>query len=336
MSYRRYRRNYRRNSTGVIKMKFQSFMDISTDTDSMKIITISAGGKNILERCRAQFSAYKFYKIGNISVKLVPASTLPADPTGLSYEAGENTVDPRDQLSPGLMRITNGEDILEDITGVSDDAQHKIYNSMMLDPHWYKWMLQRGVKRHATPRYWQIGQLHQDKWPGATRNWPMQLSQGAAHFDTACRHDETYLDANQVSKSNASEENFSSMYGFFQTGHKGVLGWMPTDGFQELNYRDENGTLSRDRFAFLASPPEIAVFTICLPKAYKTRYYYRAFISETVYFREPIVSLDYGAGGGYAPIDVFHRIPAPYSSNPIYEHNESSPDYEDGGNYGNH
>ena len=168
--YRRYKRRY--GGTRAIKMKFQSFMDIATSSDSMQIITVSAGGKSVLERLSPQFAAYKYYKLGTVSVKLVPASTLPVDPTGLSYEAGEPGVDPRDQLTPGLMRITNGEDIFEDISGLDDVAQHGIYNNMLLDPRWFKWMLQSGVKRYATPRFWQIGELHQDKWPGMFQNVP--------------------------------------------------------------------------------------------------------------------------------------------------------------------
>ena len=42
---------------------------------------------------------------------------------------------------------------------------------MLLDPRWFKWMLQSGTSRRAYPRYWQIGQL-QDKWPGAVLNLP--------------------------------------------------------------------------------------------------------------------------------------------------------------------
>ena len=121
--YKRYRK-YRRGSTGVIKMKFQSFMDVSTSDSSMQVITVSAGGPEVLRRLAPQFSAYKYYKLGNVAVKLVPASTLPVDPTGLSYEAGAQTVDPRDQLTPGMMRITNGEDIFEDLTGLTDAEQH--------------------------------------------------------------------------------------------------------------------------------------------------------------------------------------------------------------------
>nr|WDW25853.1 MAG: capsid protein [Canine associated porprismacovirus] len=331
----RYRRKRygRRRSTNIIRMKFQSFMDISTSDESMQIITISAGGKEILDRLAPQFSAYKYYKIGKISAKLVPASTLPVDPTGLSYEAGENTVDPRDQLTPGMMRITNGEDIFEDLTGLSDDEQHAIYNNMLLDPRWYKWMLQSGVKRFAYPKYWTIGQLHQDKWPGSFTNIPQISLDGTTLVGTATvqayKPDSDPAGSGFASVSFSGKTQDSSPYGFFQTGHRGVLGWLPTDGLSDIAILGKT--------PLLASPPEIEVMKIILPKAYKTKYYYRVFITEEVLFREPIVNFGISAGGvSYRPLDIFH---APTTPRPVMPDDVTVPtgvyDVYTGGNYGN-
>lgn len=330
--YKRYRKRRYGASTRIVKMKFQSFMDISTSAESMQIITISAGGPEIVRRLMPQFGAYKYYKIGNIAAKLVPASTLPVDPTGLSYEAGENTIDPRDQLTPGMMRITNGEDIFEDITGLSDDAQHAIYNNMLLDPRWFKWMLQSGVKRHATPRYWQIGQLHQDKWPGAMVNIP--VINGTAVSGTAVKQE--YADSSTPLIQSVGAG--SSSYGLFQTGHRGVLGWLPTDGLQAVNTVD-----AKREIPLMASPPTVEVMKLILPKAYKTRYYYRLFITETVYFKEPIVNFGItqpdGTGGylEYRPLDVFHipGFPSPWlPSDPLPLQENPPSDDMTGGNYG--
>lgn len=319
------RRSYRRRrSTRTITMKFQSFMDISTSDSSMQVITVSAGGKDILRRLSPQFAAYKYYKIGNISVKLVPASTLPVDPTGLSYTVGENSVDPRDQLTPGLMRITNGEDVFEDISGLDVDQQHAIFNNMLLDPRWFKWMLQSGVRRSASPRYWQVGQLHQDKFPGWFENVPTFNSTTHAFTDTS--NTQTYVSGESVST--GVDVGESSKYGLFQTGHRGVLGWMPTDGLLPAY-----GQL----IPSIVSPPEVEVMKIILPRAYKTRYYYRMFITETVYFKDPIVNFGITAADGfdYRPLDVFHSpIGTPMTpDNPVTPY---LPDTYTGGNYGDH
>lgn len=328
MRYNRYKRYGRKRSTNVIRMKFQSFMDISTSDESMQIITISAGGKEIVKRLAPQFGAYKYYKVGAISVKLVPASTLPVDPTGLSYEAGENTVDPRDQLTPGMMRITNGEDVFENISGLSDAQQHGIYNNMLLDPRWFKWMLQSGTSRRAYPRYWQVGQLHQDKWPGSVVNMPLIASGSDSVSGTASVTESWKSGSGPINVGGAS-----SSHGLFQIGHRGVLGWLPTDGLQSVV--TSSGSL--EDLPFLASPPEVEVMKIILPKAYKTKYFYRMFITEEVLFREPIVNfgIDFD-GRSYRPLDVFHNVVTP---NPVLPSQDLFQDYpsngQSGGNYGN-
>lgn len=329
MRYKRFKRYGRKRSTNVIRMKFQSFMDISTSDQSMQIVTISAGGKEILRRLAPQFGAYKYYKIGAISAKLVPASTLPVDPTGLSYEAGENTVDPRDQLTPGMMRITNGEDVFENITGLTDAQQHGIYNNMLLDPRWFKWMLQSGTSRRATPRYWQIGQLHQDKWPGAIQNVPT-IQNGDITGTSA-------VQTNMVKGTGNTQVDAlidkSSQFGLFQVGHKGVLGWLPTDGLSTVYTAYD----TPNEVSMLASPPEVEVMKIILPKAYKTKYFYRLFITEEVLFREPIVNFGLVADDGlqYRPLDVFHLPPRASPISPTYGENNIYPtDLQTGGNFG--
>lgn len=301
-------------------------MDISTNDTSMQIITISAGGEQVLKRLAPQFGAYKYYRLGNIAVKLVPASTLPVDPSGLSYEAGENQVDPRDQLTPGMMRITNGEDIFENITGLSDEVQHRLYDTMLLDPRWFKWMLQSGVKRHATPRYWQIGQLHQDKWPEYVSNVPsVTINGGVSSVSGTAR---VFTRVVNGALETAVEDGSSSPSGFFQVGHTGRLGWLPTDGYTRVRGVD---------FPNIASPPEVEVMKIILPKAYSTRYYYRMFVTETVYFKEPIVT--FGIDDEYytnlRPLDVFHRpsVPSPILPGVQYEQRWPT-DANTGGNYG--
>lgn len=307
-------------------------MDISTKPDEMQIITVSAGGKNVLERLPAQFGAYKYYKLGNVAVKLVPASTLPVDPTGLSITAGDQLVDPRDQLTPGMMRITNGEDVFTDISGMDPTNQHQLYNAMMLDPRWYKWMLQSGVKRHATPRYWQIGQFHQDKWPGATVNIPIvsNLAQSSQTvLGTGTR--QQYNNEMPVSPGQATNPRFayasgSSGLGLFQVGHRGVLGWLPTDGMQTF--------LNGGPEAMLASPPTVELMKICLPAAYKTRYWYRLYITETVYFKDPVVMAMGNPEFAYRPLDVFRYNDVPTPALPLEGHIPEPSDTQTGGNYG--
>lgn len=328
MRFKRYRkRGYR---SRVVKMKFQSFFDIATEADQMQIISVNAGGKDVVARLAPFFSAYKYYKLGKVTIKLIPASTLPIDPTGLSYEEGENTVDPRDQLTPGMCRITNGEDILEDITGLDGDQQRELYQNMMLDPRWYKWMLQTGVKRYASPRYWQIGQLHQDKWPGSVINEPVVFQDSELiHGKVSGTGHRSFGHLIDSTTGIGIIRSGSSEYGIFQTGHRGKLGWMPTDSLQHIS---RITSLGGDFDApMIASIPEIELFKVLMPPMRKTNYYYRAFITEECFFKEPIVM----NVNGYRPIDVFQYQQYPIPRVPTEDvGTHTPPDSVDGGNDG--
>lgn len=266
-----------------MKYKFQHFVDISTSAETMQVLTFNVGGKDVIQRCAHLFNAYKYFKLGKISVKFVPASTLPVDPLGMSYDDTDpQTVDPRDQLNPGLVRITNGEDLMVDLGGTDDTQQEGMYQAMMLDPKWYKFNLQSGFKRTAVPLYWQIGQLHQDAFPGANINVPVfdgvanQINTGKFSM-VASNVDDTYGELGVH-----FDNNYSSAVGIFQTGHRGRLGYLPTDMYQYLYF--PNST-SASGFKPLVHPvPSIQTITCVLPKAHKTLYYYRVYITEEVYF----------------------------------------------------
>lgn len=325
-----------------MKMSFQWFFDFSTVKDSMQILTVSAGGELVRKRLQPFFSAYKYYKLGSVRMTMVPASTLPVDPTGLSYEAGENTVDPRDQLNMGLTRITNGEDIFEDLTGLTADQQRNIYYTMLMDRRWFKWQLQRGLKRSAVPLYWQIGQLHQDYFPGAVVNLPN--FEGYYPNRSVVRSTASYAAfANDTQEGSVNspayykQQTFSDPRGLFQVGHRGKMSWLPTDALLDIA-----GGLDPVENAI----PEVEVFKVILPPAYKTKYYYRCYVTETVYFKDPVVinagiwtgtDLDPTDTENYRPLDRFFYdrgvVPSmPYHS-PSQEVNTPSPPNDGAGDY---
>lgn len=294
-----------------MKFKFQSFVDIQTSASSMQVIQWSVGGSDVVARCRHLFGAYKYFKLGKISVKMVPASTLPVDPQGLSYDADDpQTVDPRDQMNPGLVRITNGEDVYTNVSALTSAQQNDMYNAMMLDPRWSKFMLQSGFRRSAYPMYWQIGQLSQDKYPGATVNVARTSSSGASlGVATKVQYEDGEVGDDYEVRTNSG----SSARGLFQVGHKGKLGYLPTDYFQQVPF---SGT---DRFSNMHyginNVPEVSVITCVLPKAYKTVYYYRVFITEEVYFTGLRSSPMLNSNGAQVPgIDQFlFGTPTPVS-----------------------
>lgn len=272
-----------------MRYKFQHFVDIATSASSMQIINFNVGGRDVINRCAHLFNAYRYFKLGKISVKFVPASTLPVDPLGLSYSDSDPlTVDPRDQLNCGLVRITNGEDLMTDLTGVSATDQEQMYNAMLLDPHWYKFSLQAGFKRTARPLYWQVGQVHSDIFPGAVTNVPAPRTDNTPGVRTealAPNQPDVSTSAGYTSVEFYRKAGESSNLGLFQTGHRGRLGYLPTDAYQYIYAYDKvNSTDISGQYPFVHPVPQIRTITCVLPKMHKTIYYYRVYITEEVFF----------------------------------------------------
>jgi len=285
--------------------KFSWFVDMNTSATALQVIKITAGGNPVKNRLAPFFGAYKYFKLGPVSVKFVPASTLPVDPTGLSLAAGESTVDPRDQFNPGLVRITNGEDMGDDypLMNYTDDSINNMYYSMMLDRRWFKFQLQAGCRRTAKPLFWSIAQLKQDMFPGATRNVPNVQQSAYPTTDVIETQSNT---ANSVFDRVSFGK--SSPRGLFQTGAHERMSWLPTDYYQSIKQFDT----SPRYYKGVNNVPEVELMKIVLPKAYKTKYYYRVYITETVYFKDPVV-LNFNQ---FAPMDRFLSVDVPAGALP--------------------
>lgn len=256
----------------MTKQSYTYFLDLATSPDRVQVISVSAGGMSCMRRLLPFFAAYKYYKLGPVNLKVVPASTLPVDPTGLSLEAGENTVDPRDQFNPGLVRITNGEDII-----VPKDMDQ--YYTLMLDRRWYKFQLQSGFFRRAVPRVWRIAQLHQDRFPGNTQNFPSVRNPGREVYS---RQGLITADSQPAVAYTPLDEG-SDPRGFFQVGNNLRLDWLPTDSDNSWD-----PTPNVPKYGRPAAVPEVPLMTFVLPQAYKTKFFYRIYVTETVYFRDPV------------------------------------------------
>lgn len=265
----------------IMKVKFTQFFDLSSSTTNFTRFVVTAGGDYVKQRCAPQFACYKYYKLGRVSVKLVPASTLPVDPTGLSYETGETTIDPRDMFNPGLVRITNGEDV-----GMPQYFDQNTYYATLLDPRWFKFQLQQGFSRSAVPLAYNIGEVAQDQFPfGADA-----LFAGLEGADVPTTGNKVAKDSKIEYAQTTDNDLIPDMLKrtAIQTGRI-RLGWMPTDSANYTSYGSFTGgkgaLMSGGSMAFV---PEVDLITFILPKAYKTKFFYRAFVETTVYFKDPV------------------------------------------------
>lgn len=313
-------------NTKFIKQSYQYFVDINTNTSNLTRITFTAGGNMPFGRLAPFYGAFKYWKLGPVSVRFTPASTMPVDPSGLSYSEGESTTDPRDFFNVGLLRVTNGENVdpvLQYSPQNSVAELQRYYYTTMLDPRWRKFDLQQGFKFTVTPRFWGVMQTKQT------------FTQSFGSMTTAAASSRANADRQPVAPNEgvAAMEFYASSEGlsYSQTNADGPvmnnmilqnqrirMSWQPTDMFN-------NGVSG------INTMPEVDLFTVILPKAFKTLMYYRVFITETVYFRSPVAMnpiiltrTDDGSNPTYlrypsvTPIDRYVRaIPPTPMSQPV-------------------
>lgn len=305
----RYRRkSYRGHSgTNFVRQKYSYFVDMQTDPDKMQIIKVTAGGRMPQIRLRPFFGTFKYFKLGKVSVRFVPAATLPVDPTGLSYDLGEQTVDPRDQMNPGLVRITNGEDVSKLTSILSGVDAERAYYTTMLDPRWFKFPLQSGFKRVAKPLLWNIAQTKQAVVQSTIHsNFTVQPGLPIpSDSDTSFQSELLYSNGTAVNQYAGQDPVTQLPFAddpldliLMQSGRV-KMGWMPTDMFNSNEYGPN-------------AVPEVDLVTCILPKAYKTRYFYRCYIEEEVLFKEPvtmtpIVSTFTGEGESLVPLQFLNH-----------------------------
>lgn len=164
----------------MVNASISEIYDLSTKVGQGTVLKIhTPNGNNIKRHLMGYFLQYKKFKYLGAKVTLVPASTLPADPLQLSYEAGEPTIDPRDMVNPILWRHYHGEAMLtdslvksypdsydypvpahSDVLGTSVDSQdytsgagdiNLVYPLCLMDPSFKKAGIQAGFTTYVKP-----------------------------------------------------------------------------------------------------------------------------------------------------------------------------------------
>ncbi len=165
----------------MVNASISEMYDLSTAVGKGTVLKIhTPTGNNVKRHLLGHFLQYKKFRYVGAKVTLVPASTLPADPLQLSYEAGEPTIDPRDMVNPILWRHYHGEAMLTDplatdypvpygsevnpgtseVIGTSIDRQdyfsgagdiNEIYPMCLMDPSFKKAGVQSGFSTFVKP-----------------------------------------------------------------------------------------------------------------------------------------------------------------------------------------
>lgn len=100
----------------MVKASVMEIYDLQTQVGKGTVLKVhTPTGNNVKRHLLGHFLQYKQFKYLGARVTLIPASTLPADPLQLSYDAGEANIDPRDMVNPILWKHYHGETMLTDI-----------------------------------------------------------------------------------------------------------------------------------------------------------------------------------------------------------------------------
>lgn len=99
-------------TTSRVYASYQEIIDLNTESDRVSILGFhTPSNGQPIRLLRPFWTAYQKVKYLGCSMSLVPAARLPADPMGVSYDAGEQQIDPRDLLNPILFHGCHGNDM---------------------------------------------------------------------------------------------------------------------------------------------------------------------------------------------------------------------------------
>lgn len=147
-------------ATNFATASYQEIVDISTTPQKVGVFGIHTPDTiKPVQMLNGFYRQFRQFKYLGCDVKIQPAATLPADPLGVSYEAGEATTsDPRDLLNPIMVKGCHGETISDaldiayrDNQNIGDaltrtdydldptDGQSVIYYSALSDPTFRKY-----------------------------------------------------------------------------------------------------------------------------------------------------------------------------------------------------
>lgn len=294
----------------MVVCKLQSFFDIQTASGNITEMAVYIGGDKAQRRMLDYFGRYKYFKPGRVTVTIRPCATLPVDPAGLSIEAGEQTVDPRDIFGLGMCRITNGERFpyVSDLTQLTDaDKKMDFYNNMLMDPRWFKFSPHRGVTKSAKPMLWNVVTAMQNNHVGSDLLVPVVNSGDYGVNSEQLGIKESHIEVNSAGELVGTNDFIKRIRDPVDTGvviypeedavynrinsqalHQSgriPIQWMPCDDFVVSIAKNTAGQEVWTTQSTIATIPYLEMMRILLPPAIKTKMYFRVWITETYFFK---------------------------------------------------
>lgn len=289
-------------ATNHASAQYQEIIDFHTESGKVSLCGIHTPQGNKPRRMLAGFfTQFRKYRYKGCSLVMVPAARLPADPLGVSYEAGEPGSDPRDLLNPILFHGCHGDNLNAALNSIYKGSFD--YNSTSVDmdvndqetvpadaidweSHYYRALSDPSFtksnvmspfrKKGLHPLVYNVASNHQIM-PNEDNNDVGQLVVG-----TVDDGELGYNGGTAGFVSNGAAGN-SDVFPRFMTNRLQSLGWLDTK--QILNGRSgavipANTTL-----------PKVFMGLLMLPPAYKTEMYFRLVLTHFFEFKQFNTSL---------------------------------------------
>lgn len=277
-------------------------------------------GSTPREMFRGFFDQFKRMKYLGASLTFVPVVTLPADPSQVSYEAGEPGIDPRDLVNPIMFHGCHGDDlggILNKLYGDNDEISssldgidydgfgggtqtplaltlHRLYYKALTDKTWKKAHPQKGFRKSGLrPLVYDLAVNRQIGYGMEPFN-AGDMNLGSNNVVQVIGGDPTSNYPVQQASNPTSSQGIQ-----FMTPRLTSLGWIDTKNVltstvllrtpgtgsvtEKMEAAIADGAVRQTNYAEL---PKLFMGVILLAPAYKTELYFRVIINHYFAFKD--------------------------------------------------
>lgn len=308
-------------ASNFVKCSYKEIIDLNTEDSKVTAIGIhTPTGDTPAKMFPGFFKQYRKYKYRGASIAFYPVARLPADPTQVSYDAGEPGIDPRDLANDILVHGCHGDDmgaILNKLYGdnnaIADsvdrldmgvnypfldtdpwyDLMERLYYKALTDRTWKHAGVQRGFfKKGLRPLVYSLATNHQIM-PSQQANLGMRIVNGTPYMTGGIPTSDYEGDDEEDVLSNVLNQTQIQMF----TPRLTRLGWMDTrqvitgsgpvsvDGVDTGSEIEQVLAQSMVEQVNLAQLPRLYMLMILLPPAYKTEMYFRVVVTHHFAFK---------------------------------------------------
>lgn len=316
-------------ATNYVKAKYSEIIDIQTNNNGVTCIGIhTPTGGAPLRMLFGFYRQFRKFRYRGCQVRIQPTSTLPADPAGISYSAGDRLIDPREMINPILFHGCHGESMNEALdiaykgTGISpstvltefpasedfrgdelgsDEFQQGdfLYYSALSDRGFRKFLPQVGGKLpFLKPLVWKLG-ADRPILPHACQPNSGQITNLTGGMSANPSSESSGGDGVCIQEILPRIDGTQLPVNLMTTGVR-PLGWLPT--YQLWTAGPDGGDSSVAAPACYSYLPKIFMGMIILAPSYRVEQYYRLYIDH--YFEFSHFSTALGTGLGYTLDDA--------------------------------